>query len=510
MSTLDPERTPVVVTWGQITERTALTDPIELMVRAADLALAKHETLRHSIELVSVVDPMSKVGPAPATEVARALGLSEARCERSTVGGNTPQWFVNRGASAIAEGALSSTLIVGAEALRSQAVRRKDGAPRYEGDTSLAPDAVVGDALPGSGPAEDAIGLWLPVQIYPIFESAIAARLGRSGDAHRLALGALFAPFTAVAASHPQAWFPEVRTPEEIALVSDDNRMVCDPYTKRMTAFLGSDQSAALVVCSLAVARRAGLEDGAIYLWAGAEATDVRSITRRRELGRSPAIAAAGSALFAAASEAAGRSVTVDDLSTMDLYSCFPSAVEAATEALGIAHDDPRGLTTTGGLPYFGGPGNNYTTHGIATVCERLRQDGPDPTASPRLGLATGLGWYITKHALGLYSATPPPAGFRRGDTSAAQADIEDAALPITSDVTEETPATVVGATVVRDRDGRAVGAPMVVDLADGSRMAVAPDGDATLAEMGALDVCTLVGSTVSIQPGQPRYRLAR
>jgi acetyl-CoA C-acetyltransferase len=41
----------------------------------------------------------------------------------------------------------------------------------------------------------------------------------------------------------------------------------------------------------------------------------------------------------------------------------------------------------TGGLPYFGGPGNDYTTHGIAAMCDRLRAgDGT-------IGVVTGVGW---------------------------------------------------------------------------------------------------------------------
>jgi hypothetical protein len=36
----------------------------------------------------------------------------------------------------------------------------------------------------------------------------------------------------------------------------------------------------------------------------------------------------------------------------------------------GRARDDTRPLTVTGGLPWFGGPGNNYSTHAIATMME--------------------------------------------------------------------------------------------------------------------------------------------
>ena len=53
------------------------------------------------------------------------------------------------------------------------------------------------------------------------------------------------------------------------------------------------------------------------------------------------------------------------------------------------------------GLPYHGGPGNNYSTHAIACMVERLRAR---PGAS---GVVTGVGWYLTKHSVGVYSSAP-------------------------------------------------------------------------------------------------------
>ena len=196
----------------------------------------------------------------------------------------------------------------------------------------------------------------------------------------------------------------------------------------------------------------------------------------------------------------------IDDVDHLDLYSCFPSAVQMACEALGVATDDGRGLTVTGGLPYFGGPGNNYTTHGIATLCDTLR-DGDGPTT--RLGLATGLGWFVTKHALGLYASTPPPGGFRRGDTTAAQAAIDGSAAEVATGVDTPEVATVVAATVWRDNDGTAAGAPVVARLGDGRQLALAPADEEVVAAMGDTDMPGLIGGSVVVEAGEPRYRLA-
>ncbi len=504
----DPERIPVVVASGQAIERDGLVTPVDLMERACEQALAQATGLREVIDRLTVVDIMTRTGPAPATELARRIGAGSGglACEVSTIGGNTPQWLVNRACSDIAAGRLSVTLIAGAEAIRSSRARRAAGLPRHDGATDLVADRVVGDDRPGVGPAEAAIGLLAPVHIYPLFESVVASRAGHDAAAHRRSMGELLAPFTEKAAAHPYAWFPTARTATDIATPSPSNRIVSEPYTKLMTAFLGSDQGAALVVCSLAAARRAGVAERAVFVWSGAEATDVRFPAARPDPGRSPAIAAAGRALFEAAGRAAGpsASVGVDDLELLDLYSCFPSAVELAADALGLGRHDRRGLTVTGGLPYFGGPGNNYTTHSIATLTDLLRDGGSD-----RLGLATGLGWFITKHALGVYGSSPPPGGFHRGDTTRDQADIDDSAVETASELDAAAEATIVALTVVRDNDGSATAAPLIARLADGRQMALSAADDEVVRAMGALDGPGLVGGSVIVQPGPARYRLA-
>jgi acetyl-CoA C-acetyltransferase len=96
----------------------------------------------------------------------------------------------------------------------------------------------------------------------------------------------------------------------------------------------------------------------------------------------------------------AGTDLEAVDL--FDLYSCFPVAVEMACEQLGLDESDPRGFTVTGGLPYAGGPGNNYTLHALASMALRLR------AAPGSIGLVTGNGWYLTKHSALVCSTTPP------------------------------------------------------------------------------------------------------
>jgi acetyl-CoA C-acetyltransferase len=508
------DRIPVVVAAGQAIERNATMSPVELAVRASEIALEQAGALRSRVRLVSMVNVFSGAGASPATRLARRLGLSTVRTEVTTIGGNTPQWLVNRAATWIAAGKAETVLIAGAEAQRSIRSSSTERASSFAGlplpggedsktsddDSELAPDPIVGDDRPGVGPAELDAGLVAPVHVYALFESVIAHQKGRSFAEHRSALGELMAPFTEVASKHPFAWFPQARTPAELSEISAGNRLVSEPYPKRMCAMLGVDQGAAVVLTSLEAARAAGVADRAVFCWSGAEACDVWFPVARPDPGCSPGIRASTSAALDASQ------ISVDDITAIDLYSCFPCVVEMAVGALGISEHDERGLTVTGGLPYFGGPGNNYTLHAIATMADRLRE-------REGIGLVTGLGWYATKHSAGIYSSRPPEDGWRMGDTQVAQQAIDASAVEV-ADATEVAEharseatvvsATVVGATVVSGRDGKPTAAPLIARLDDGRHLALAAEE----AELPALAGTNLVGERVLVSGSPPRYHV--
>lgn len=416
--------------------------------------------LLRRLDSIRVVSVLSWNYVNPALALGERLGVTPRQTVLTSTGGNSPQLLVNETALAIQRGDVDVALLAGAEAMatRQRARRRPDKVwldwPVQDGDTPV--PALIGEERPGTNDAEMARSLALPTQIYPVFENAVRAASGRTIDEHEHVIAALWSRFSAVASANPHASSPVALTADAIAAVTPDNRLIGFPYTKLMNANLYVDQAAALLMCSAETARAAGIPpERWVFPWAGADANDHWWVSERADLHSSPAIRAVGRAALTHA----GRSI--DDIAHVDLYSCFPSAVEIGAAELGLSLDEPsRPLTVTGGLSFAGGPGNNYATHSIATMVERLRAD---PGA---LGLVTALGWYITKHSIGIYGTEPPTRSFA---SDHPQADVD--ALPSREWVPEhDGPVTIESFTVMHDRDGGAALGIVACTLPDGKR----------------------------------------
>jgi acetyl-CoA C-acetyltransferase len=450
----DP-RTPVLVGAGQAEQRvedpTAALEPIDLLAvaaRAADADAGASRSLMAAADTVAVIEMLSWKYPDPGALLARRLGIAPRTTVTTTVGGNTPQMLVNRFAAAIGRGEHAVVLLGGAECVHTRWRARRTEPMAWLGwsEPDDPPCPIVwGDDRPGSSPYEMAHSALAPTQVYPLFETALRAAAGRGIDEHQRTVAELWSRFAAVAARNPHAWS---RTPYDagaIRTVSAENRMVTFPYPKRMCANIDTDQAAALLLCSYEAAVDAGVpEDRMVFPLSGADAHDHYFFTERESLADSPAIGVA----TRAALDAAG--VGIDDVARFDLYSCFPAAVQIAMRALdlrGPDGGDERPLTMTGGLGFAGGPGNDYSTHAIASAVSACRAD-PGSVA-----LVTALGWYVTKHAVGLYSSTPPTSGFRAVDAATTQAQVD--ALPRREPAGAVDGEVEVEATaVVFDRDG--------------------------------------------------------
>jgi acetyl-CoA C-acetyltransferase len=467
---LDP-RTPVLVGAGQVVRRDgggtpAGEDPPDPAALAAEALRRAGEDSGTGDALLRRADAVYAVASATwtyrdqAALVAAAVGATDAETVVSTrFGGDNAQRMINVAAQAIADGEAQVVLVAGAEAGHSLAAAQRRGrTPAWpEQDAGVAPDRVLGsDRPPGNG-AETAVGLAAPVYVYALMESALAARAGETPEEHRATIAALWSRFSAVAAGNPYAWLPREHSAERLATADDGNRPISAPYPKLLCANLQVDLASGLVLTSVAAAEAAGVpQENWVFLHAGASGEDEWFVSHRADLAASPAIRTLGRAVLGHAG------LTVDDLAHVDLYSCFPSAVQIAAAELGLPLDDAaRPLTVTGGLTFAGGPGNNYGGHAVATLVPLLRDD---PAA---YGLASSLGWYVTKHALAVYSARPPARPYRH-----LQPVVEHPpSRPVATGYTG--PAVVEAYTVPYDRDGAPEAAILSLLTPDGARVLV-------------------------------------
>ena len=402
-----PEAEPVLVGIAQLEQRDADPvagtgrEPLDLMIDAVRRAAedAGAPGLLAAADAVRVTRGMWPY-ENPAKAVAEAIGCPQAETGVSMWGGDAVQLVLTESALDIKGGAREIVILVGAECGRTQAKARRAGIDLRWRAAPGVPDRTFGEELKMRTRAEAIRGVSQPIQMYPIFENAIRHARGETLDGHIRRVSELWAGFSRVAADNPHAWIRKPATAEEIRTPSDFNRPVSFPYPKLMNSNSNVDQAAALILCSTAVARRLGIsEDKWVYPWVATAAHDTYAVSNRDNLHSSPGIRIAGGRALELAD------LDVEDVAHVDLYSCFPSAVQVAAAELGLGEERP--LTVTGGLTFGGGPLNNYVMHAIARMAEVLR-DSPGA-----VGLVSSNGGFITKHAFGMYSTAPPAKPFR-------------------------------------------------------------------------------------------------
>ena len=427
-------RMPVLVGCGDVTDLSTPAEqgrsPYDLIAQAARLALQDSGAagMAATIDTVAMIRSFADTSPRFATKlgtssnpprsVAKRLGLNAARHVYSYSGGNMPQYLLNLFAEEIAGGRMRAALLCGGEALRTQqGLERAGGADGVWNEDPGGTPELIGDPRRGWSEHEDLHRMRAAIVMYPLIENAIRDARGRSIAGHQQHIGALMSRFAAVAAANPLATRREGHTAEQLVTVDEHNRWIGFPYPRLMNANAFIDQAAAVVMTNVATAQALGIpRDRWVFLHGCADGHDHWYVSERPQLHASPAIRAAAAQALAMAGK------TLADIEVFDLYSCFASAVQIGCAEIGLAEDDARGLTVTGGLPFFGGPGNNYVTHSISEMMRRLR-------ARPgAFGLVTANGNYVTKHAFGVYSTAAPPGPWRREAPSVLQTQLD--ALP--------------------------------------------------------------------------------
>ena len=465
---------PIIVGVGQITHREKILgddpSPAELAKRAIQVCVDDSgcsDLLRH-VDSLSVVNMFCET-ENPTAALCQMLDFNPETREYTGIGGNTPQWLVNRAADNIAKGKIKVALLAGAEALYSED-RTFDWRRTYKALEGMSRrNEIIGSTRRGFADHEFRNGAFGATRAYPLFENALRARRGQSIEEHRNSLGRTCADFSKIAADNPLAWFRKSRSSREIREVRDQNRIISFPYTKLMNPIMAVNQAAAVVLTSTDVAKKLSIPpEKWVYLLGGAEAMEKWLLSERLNYWSSPAIRE----MTRSALEMAR--LGVDEIDFFDLYSCFPSATLIAASEIGLDVNDSANLTVTGGLPYFGGPGNNYTTHAIAQTVERIREK-PEQT-----GLVTGVGMYLTKHSLGIYGGREPEEPWNRDQLDPIQEKIDRMESPDLC-LVPEGPAVVETYTVVHDRTNEPEYSVVIARLENGERCFAQTDEDRDL-----------------------------
>jgi acetyl-CoA C-acetyltransferase len=448
-------RTPVVVGVGQAAER--IDDagyrgmsPVELAAAAAraavedcdadfDAVSAAVDTVaaERQFEISGVINaPLGRSNNYPRS-VANRIDAAPARAILEVVGGQGPQHLISELAAEIAAGRSEAALIFGSDATSTlRFFARAEAKPDFT-------ETVDGDLEDRGQGIEGLVSRYTvvhgltsaPIQ-YALLENARRAGTGVGPAEYLRRMGELFAPFSKVAADNPFAAAPVERSVDDLITVTERNRMICEPYPRLIVARDQVNQGAAAVLMSVGAARRLGVPEGNwVYLHGHADMEE-QSLLQRPDLGHSPA------AILAVREALAMSGVDVEDLATFDLYSCFPVPVFNICDGVGIAPDDPRGLTVTGGLPFFGGAGNNYSMHAVAETVARMR------SAPGQFGLVGANGGIMSKYSVGIYSTTPVEW---KPDRSARLQEQLDGGPTVPVTETADGPATVETYTVRRD-----------------------------------------------------------
>jgi acetyl-CoA C-acetyltransferase len=504
---LDPS-TPIVAGVGQVSE---LLDspayrrrsPVDLAADAAREAVtdcgADAAAVIAAIDTVATTRqfensfpgaraPLGRSGNFPRS-VAGRLGADPRRAVLEVGGGQSPQRLVNEFTAVIAAGSAEVVLLAGSEAISTieryaETPGRPDFTEHVDGsleDRGLGLEGMVSRHHVNHGLID------APSQ-YALFDNARRARLKLSREEYATAIGELFAPFTRVAAANPHAAAPVERTATELVTASESNRPIADPYTRYVVSREKVNQGAAALLMSVGAARRLGVPTERWVFLPGHADLRERDLLDRADLSRSPAaVVAAQHAL-----DVAG--ISFADLSHLDLYSCFAAPVFTITDAFGLSPDDPRGLTVTGGLPFFGGAGNNYSMHAIAEVVQRVRRD---PGSFGFVGANGGL---MSKYSAGVYTTTP--SEWTPDNSAVLQAEVDAWPAPVEARHADGW-ATIETCTVTHRRDGKRTGIVIGRLEADDRRFLALAD-DVTL-----LDVPEPIGSRVHVSSSGRGNRVA-
>ncbi|MFX1366020.1 MAG: hypothetical protein ACFFCE_01475 [Promethearchaeota archaeon] len=484
--------TPVIIGAAQITQRKNVEkplDPLLLIAKACQRAIAMSgiDGLREAIDTIYMSTISSWIYEDASERLSNLLGIKLIQKYTAPISGNTPQLLVNKAARAISLNENKVILIAGGEAAYSKYRADKD---KITLDWPELPTRTTNKMQEAtnyySSKFEMSYRLIAARYIYALIETALRAESGRSLKEHLDYIGKRYELFSKIASENPYAWEQNHFNAKEIITPNYNNRIICHPYTKRMVANLYVDQAAALIITNEKIAADLGIDKKKwVYPMGGADLNNIRYITQRSRLYNSPAIREASKLALNQAG------LKLSNIDAFDLYSCFPCMVEIARKEIGIPEDDPRNLTITGGLSFFGGPLSSYSMHAIVTAIEII-QKNPNKKI-----MVLANGGFNTSESVGIYGRSPPAMAWTRQEFDAIQQKIESKILPEPIEKANGN-LTIEAYTIIYDRKGLPEYAIVIGLLESGDRTLafIIDDSDKLL----SLEEKELIGKTYLIK----------
>lgn len=463
---LDPKTIPVIVGIGEITEKLegSITprEPLTLMRDAVRLAEADAGLSITKLDSLDVVMPMSWRYSDLAGQLSEALEIKPKRAKLGPSGGETPLKYIHQAAQRIAAGESEMAVVVGGEAQYSLTNYQRNGE-----QPPWTPFAMDGPNFAETGDAIDPLavqhGLYMPVNVYGFFEAASTHKWEQSPAQAQDESAGIWARYAAAAKQNPFSWKQDSLSAEDIQTVTPKNRMIGGPYPKSMVANMNVNQSAAVLITSLAAARTNGIADEkCVFITGGAGADEPRNFLKRDQY----AVCHAQDAVLMAMANMGSN-----ELGLLELYSCFPCVPKMAWRTLELPKD--AFPTVAGGLSFFGAPLNNYMSHAACTMVRNIR-------SGETHGTLYGQGEFMTKH-YGL-RLSGEYESFKTADDTQAKANAALADVPpLSADYAG--PAVIESFTMMYDRGGQPT---------HGVIIARTPEGARTLASLPASDAAGL------------------
>jgi acetyl-CoA C-acetyltransferase len=204
----------------------------------------------------------------------------------------------------------------------------------------------------------------------------------------------MYAEFSKVAANNPDGWIDSMKSAKDIKQVSKENPLQAFPYNKLHCSSWNVSQASAMILCSEDLADKLDIpRNKRVYPLVSSETNHMIAPIQRPKLSESTGLDLAASFIKNICDEHKIQP------NIYDLYSCFPVAVQMFADSLNLGSEDVK--TVTGGMPFAGGPLNNYMIHSTVKMVSEIRNNHSN------IGLVTGVSGMMTKQAFALWAKEP-------------------------------------------------------------------------------------------------------